>query len=237
MMKLFQDLDVDGSIEGTSFIKTSGTSSQYLMADGSTSTASGTIGGATVATQVAFGSATASEITSSAEATFLESAGKTLLQVGSTSGKAQSIININQTNDNTSRARLELSKNTSTLGFLGIENASTDVTLLSNADLILDSNGGGSGGDVIIATQSTSDVGIGNTSPSEKLDVTGRIKASAGVQVGNETGTSAVAGLVGTLRYRTYSDASFDYSAVDVCMQDGAGIGDYDWVNIVTKRW
>ena len=50
MMKLFQDLDVDGSIEGTSFIKTSGTSSQYLMADGSTSTASGTIGGSIAAT-------------------------------------------------------------------------------------------------------------------------------------------------------------------------------------------
>tara|TARA_R110002126_G_scaffold85959_1_gene207644 strand:- start:2 stop:1408 length:1407 start_codon:yes stop_codon:yes gene_type:complete len=35
MMKVFQDLEVDGSIEGTSFIKTGGTSSQFLKADGS----------------------------------------------------------------------------------------------------------------------------------------------------------------------------------------------------------
>jgi len=34
-MKIFQDLDVDGSVEGTSFIKTGGTSSQFLKADGS----------------------------------------------------------------------------------------------------------------------------------------------------------------------------------------------------------
>ena len=34
-MKVFQDLDVDGTIEGTSFIKTGGTSSQFLKADGS----------------------------------------------------------------------------------------------------------------------------------------------------------------------------------------------------------
>ena len=194
----------------------------------------GGIGGATVATQVAFGSATSSEITSSTEATFVESVGKTMLQVGSTGGKSQTLININQKNDNSSRARLELSKNTLTRGFLGIENDSTDVTLLSVANLNLDC---GSTADIIMTSSSTAKVGIGNTSPDEKLDVTGRIKASAGVQVGAELDSAAGSGTVGMLRYRTYSDASFDYSAVDVCMQDGAGIGDYDWVNIVTKRW
>ena len=193
---------------------------------------SGTIGGATVATQIAFGAASSTtDITSSVEATFAESAGKTLLQVGSPSGKAQTLININQTNDNFSRARLELSKNNTTRGFLGIENDSTDVTLHSDVNLVLDSDGD----DVIITTQTASNVGIGNTSPTEKLDVTGRIKASKGVQVGNETSTTAIAGLVGTFRYRTYSDASFDYSAIDVCMQDGAS--DYNWVNVVTNRW
>jgi hypothetical protein len=192
----------------------------------------GTIGGATVATQIAFGAASSTtDITSSVEATFAESAGKTLLQVGSPSGKAQTLININQTNDNFSRARLELSKNNTTRGFLGIENDSTDVTLHSDVNLVLDSDGD----DVIITTQTASNVGIGNTSPTEKLDVTGRIKASKGVQVGNETSTTAIAGLVGTFRYRTYSDASFDYSAIDVCMQDGAS--DYNWVNVVTNRW
>jgi hypothetical protein len=90
---------------------------------------------------------------------------------------------------------------------------------------------------LFLTDDSTAKVGVGNTSPTEKLDVTGRIKASAGVQVGNETSTAATAGLVGTFRYRTYSDASYDYSAIDVCMQDGAGIADYDWVNVVTNRW
>ena len=156
-----------------------------------------------------------------------------MLQVGSTGGKAQSIININQTNNDTSRARLELSRNTSTRGFLGIAYASTDVTLYSNDNLVLDSDGD----DVIITTQTASNVGVGNTSPTEKLDVTGRIKASAGVQVGAELDSAAGSGTVGMLRYRTYSDASFDYSATDVCMQDGPGAGDYEWINIVTKRW
>jgi hypothetical protein len=198
----------------------------------------GGIGGATVATQVAFGSATASEITSSAEATFVESAGKTLLQVGSTSGKAQSIININQTNDSTSRARLELSKSTLTRGFLGIENASTDVTLYSDANLVLDSDGD----DVIITTQNTSNVGIGNTSPDEKLDVTGRIKASAGVQVGAELDSAANSGTVGMFRYKLIEGsaaAGTNYSYVDMVMQTGVtgGLNSYEWVNIVTNRW
>ena len=90
---------------------------------------------------------------------------------------------------------------------------------------------------LILTDDTTAKVGVGNTSPTEKLDVTGRIKASKGVQVGAEADGDAAAGLVGTFRYRTYSDASFDYSAIDVCMQDGAGIGDYNWVNIVTNRW
>jgi hypothetical protein len=197
--------------------------------------AGGGIGGATVATQVAFGAASSTtDITSSTEATFVESVGKTMLQVGSTGGKSQTLININQKNDNSSRARLELSKNTLTRGFLGIENDSTDVTLLSVANLNLDC---GSTADIIMTSSSTAKVGIGNTSPDEKLDVTGRIKASAGVQVGAELDSAAGSGTVGMLRYRTYSDASFDYSAVDVCMQDGPGAGDYEWINIVTKRW
>ena len=36
--KVIVNLDVEGSVEGTSFIKTGGTSSQYLMADGTVST-------------------------------------------------------------------------------------------------------------------------------------------------------------------------------------------------------
>ena len=49
-------------------------------------------------------------------------------------------------------------------------NTTGEITLLSNANLILDS---GSTDDVIITTSSGSNVGIGNTAPTYKLDVTG----------------------------------------------------------------
>ena len=212
----------------------------------------GSIGGATVTNQVAFGSATASEITSDSTFTFAKngqtgSLATTLFEVGDGDSSDNTsygsvFITAKQVNDSSSRARFQLYSEAVLRGYLQCSGTSSDVTLLSAANLVLASAAkvqidGGSTNDIIIASASGSNVGIGNTSPNEKLDVTGRIKASAGVQVGNETGTSAVAGLVGTFRYRTYSDASFNYSAVDVCMQDGAGIGDYDWVNVVTKRW
>ena len=40
-MRILQDVSVDGSLTGTSFIKTGGTSSQYLMANGSVTTLGG----------------------------------------------------------------------------------------------------------------------------------------------------------------------------------------------------
>ena len=227
------------SAGGVSFGSTGtayGTSGQVLTSAGNASptwttpSSGGGIGGSIASTQLAFGSATADEITGSAEATFLESAGKTLLQVGSTGGKAQSIININQTNNDTSRARLELSRNTSTRGFLGIEYASTDVTLYSNDNLVLDSDGD----DVIITTQSTSNVGVGNTTPDHKLDVTGRIKASKGLQVGEETSTAANAASEGTIRYRgAISVGSKTVSVVEMCMQVSA-TPTYAWEVIYT---
>jgi len=93
-----------------------------------------------------------------------------------------------------------------------------------------------------MATQSGSKVGIGNTSPSEKLEVTGRIKASAGVQVGTELDNVAASGTVGTFRYRLVNGAATagtNYSYVDMVMQTGitGGISSYEWVNIVTNRW
>mgnify|MGYP003635268514 FL=1 len=236
-----------------------GTSGQVLTSYGTSgvkwatpSGGGGSIGGATVTNQVAFGSATASEITSDSTFTFAKngqtgSLATTLFEVGDGDSSDNTsygsvFITAKQVNDSSSRARFQLYSEAVLRGYLQCSGTSSDITLLGVENLVLSAGAkvqidGGSTSTILIASASGSNVGIGNTSPAEKLDVTGRIKASAGVQVGNETGTSAVAGLVGTLRYRTYSDASFDYSAVDVCMQDGAGIGDYDWVNIVTKRW
>ncbi len=212
----------------------------------------GGIGGATVTNQVAFGSATASEITSDSTFTFAKngqtgSLATTLFEVGDGDSSDNTsygsvFITAKQVNDSSSRARFQLYSGANLRGYLQCSGTSSAVTLLGVENLVLSAGAkvqidGGSTSTILIASASGSNVGIGNTSPAEKLDVTGRIKASAGIQVGNETGISPVAGLIGTLRYRTYSDASFDYSAVDVCMQDGPGAGDYEWINIVTKRW
>ena len=168
-MKFLADIEVEEGLKDSSgdlgsngqILSSTGTGTNWIAASGG-----GGIAGGITATQVAFGATTTDEIAGSAEATFLESVGKTLLQVGSTGGKAQTLININQANNSTSRARLELSKNALTRGFLGIENDSTDVVLYSNVNLVLDSDGD----DVIITTQTASNVGVGNTSPTEKLD-------------------------------------------------------------------
>ena len=151
-------------------------------------------------------------------------------------------ITAKQVNDSSSRARFQLYSEANLRGYLQCSGTSSAVTLLGVENLVLSAGAkvqidGGSTSTILIASASGSNVGIGNTSPAEKLDVTGRIKASAGVQVGAELDSAAGSGTVGMLRYRTYSDASFDYSAADVCMQDGPGAGDYEWINIVTKRW
>tara|TARA_B110000046_G_scaffold90632_1_gene98606 strand:+ start:129 stop:899 length:771 start_codon:yes stop_codon:yes gene_type:complete len=236
-----------------------GTSGQVLTSYGTSgvkwvtpSGGGGSIGGATATNQVAFGSATASEITSDSTFTFAKngeigSLATTLFEVGDgdssdNTSKGSVFITAKQVNDSSSRARFQLYSEAALRGYFQCSGTSTDVTLLSTASFVLASAArisinGGSTSDIEIASASGSNVGIGTTSPNEKLDVTGRIKASAGVQVGAELDSAAGSGTVGMFRYRTYSDASFDYSATDVCMQNGPGAGDYDWVNIVTRRW
>ena len=117
--------------------------------------------------------------------------------------------------------------------FIIKEGSTTEFSITTGGNTTISSNTN----NLILTDDTTAKVGVGNTSPTEKLDVTGRIKASKGVQVGAEADGDAASGLVGTFRYRTYSDATFVYSAIDVCMQDGAGIGDYNWINVVTNRW
>ena len=89
-----------------------------------------------------------------------------------------------------------------------------------------------------MTSNTASNVGIGNTAPDEKLHVTGRIKASKGVQVGTEADGDAASGLVGTLRYyeeNTGGVPGTRYSYTDMCMRTDTGT--YEWVNIVTNRW
>ena len=86
------------------------------------------------------------------------------------------------------------------------------------------------GTDTLDAVYNDGNVGIGNTAPTEKLDVSGNIKAEGSVQVGNNNNT-ATASNVGAMRYRT--DGSASYS--DMAMETTAGT--YEWVNIVTNTF
>jgi hypothetical protein len=67
-------------------------------------------------------------------------------------------------------------------------------------------------------------VGIGDTTPSSKLQVAG------GIQMADDTDTASAA-KVGTLKYRVSGNNSY----VDMCMQTGAAT--YEWVNIVQNNW
>ena len=86
------------------------------------------------------------------------------------------------------------------------------------------------GNDSIDVTALKGNVGIGNTAPTEKLEVSGNIKAEGSVQVGNNNNT-ATASNVGAMRYRTDGQASYS----DMAMETTAGT--YEWVNIVTNTF
>jgi hypothetical protein len=157
-----------------------GTSGQVLTSAGNASptwttpSSGGTIGGSIASTQLALGSGTANEIQGSSKLTFTYVSGglgydKFKIGDGST-GSNQVLLDINTLGTASSRGRLTLSDAGTLRGYLGITGGDTEVTLLSNANLILDS---GSTDDVIITTNSGSNVGIGNTAPTYKLDVTG----------------------------------------------------------------
>jgi len=202
----------------------------------------GGIGGTISSTQVAFGATTGDEIDGTSTFTYADSGSIETLSLGDNTNGQQTNFNLSHPNVGGTRARYNLfagNSGNSLKGYLQSSGNAGEVTLLSNANLVLDS---GSTDDIIMASQSGSKVGIGNTSPSEKLEVTGRIKASAGVQVGTEPDNVAALGTVGTFRYKLVNGnaaAGTNYSYVDMVMQTDTtgGLSSYEWVNIVTNRW
>ena len=157
----------------------------------------GGIGGATVANQVAFGAASSTtDITSDSTFTFAKngltgSQATTLFEIGDgdssdTTSYGSVFITAKQVDDSTSRARFQLETSSSPAtgselrGYLQCSGTSSDVTLLSNANLVLEGTGKvtiepGSTNDVVMASSSGSGVGIGTTSVSKKLQVNGTI--------------------------------------------------------------
>ena len=194
----------------------------------------GTIGGTIAITELAVGDATDS-IDGSSKLTFTYvsgGAGYDKLRIGDGStGSNQVLLDINTLGTGSSRGRLTLSDAGTFRGYLGITGGDEEVTLLSNDNLILDCNGDGNGGDVIIATQSVSDVGIGTTTPQSKLQVNG------GIQMGTDGAAANLSAKAGTLRYREDEVAGAGNSNSYVQMYMRTGTSTYDWTTIIRNNW
>ncbi len=148
----------------------SGTTTEWVNAS-----SGGGIGGTIAATELAVGDATDS-IEGSSKLTFTsvsDGLGFDKLRIGDGStGANQVLLDINTLGTANSRGRLTLSDAGILRGFLGITGGDEEVTLLSNANLVLDCN---STDDITMASSSSSGVGIGTTSVSKKLTVNGTI--------------------------------------------------------------
>ena len=124
--------------------------------------------------------------------------------------------------------------NSTSLRLGRIDNSSFwDFNHAGNDLRIYNSNGAGS--NILLGVDPSgtvydNKVGIGTSSPTEKLDVIGNIKASGSIQVGVNEGNPTAA-LVGSIRYKSDANNSF----VDMVMQ--TDVTTYEWVNIVTNTW
>ena len=195
----------------------------------------GSIGGSITNTQVAFGDTTAGDIKGSANVTFTDDAtstGISTLNVGG--GYAQSIINCEQLNSGTARARVQVSKNGVTRGWIECSGSSTDFNVTSENRLLIASNGSQP---IIMAPDTGVGIGLTNIDTDAGLHVKERIVGDKGIQVGVENSTAAVESLEGTLRYNYVEGAvgAFSYSHIEMCMQTDNST--WSWVNIETNRW
>ena len=83
---------------------------------------------------------------------------------------------------------------------------------------------------VWIAPNGNVNIGAGAVAATEKLQVTGNIKATGSVQVGDNTALASASN-VGAARYRETANASY----YDVCVRNGAA--SYIWKNLNTETW
>jgi len=187
----------------------------------------GSIGGGITATQVAFGATTTDEIDGNSTFTFVKSGtgsgAQTLLEVGDGDSSDNTSfgsvhITAKQVNDSTSRARFQLYSENNLRGYLQCSGTSADVTLLSNANLLIDCN---SGNDITMATASNSGVGIGTTTITKKFQVNGTIyseQASGEVMI---AGNNAYANKYITIREGSNYAARWGLQAEDTIVTSG----------------
>ena len=195
----------------------------------------GAIGGSITNTQVAFGDTTANDIKGSANVTFVETTsgnGISTFSVGG--GEAQSIINAEQKNTGTSRARVQVSKGGAVRGYMESTGSSTDFNIAAINRMAISSN---SGQPILMSPATGVGIGLNGIDTDAGLHVDDRIVGNKGIQVGNEDSTAASEALAGTWRYRNTVGASgaYSYSHVDMCMKTDNST--WTWVNIETNRW
>ena len=227
-------LDANIRVEGFYYDSTGtngspGTAGQVLSAT-STGTAwvaasgGGGIGGTTTATEIAFGSATASTLDSDPGLTYTSGGG---LSVGDTTGSGNSVIAMDK--GSAGQCRFQMKDGTTEKFSIKLDSSEdTYITAVNTLEI------GTSGTTKDIILNPTGNVGVGDTSPSSKLSVAG------GVQIGDDQATGiALSAKVGTFRYHELNGSNptpkSNYSYVDMVMRTGAS--SYAWVNIVTNNW
>jgi hypothetical protein len=203
-----------------------GTAGQVLSStvtgtDWVTPSSGGGIGGSIASTQIAFGSATANEITGNSGLTYSTGTG---LGVSHTTGNGASYIFMTKGSAASSSFKMMYQNGLSlSSGFDITLDGSEDTYMTAANHLRLTTTG--SAKDIIL--DPAGDVGIGTTNPGSKLSVNG------GVQVANDA-DSPVAAKVGTLRYRTFNpQVGRTQSTVEMCVQTGTST--YIWTALYTS--
>ena len=189
----------------------------------------GTIGGSTTATEIAFGSSTASEIDSSPGLTYTTQGG---LLVKNTAGGGSSKITMRKGTSGNCLFEMQEENPIGTYSakFFVDLNTSEDTEITATGNLTLQ-NKVGTTKDIIL--NPTANLGIGTTTPESKLQVAG------GIQMGTDGAADDIAAKAGTLRYREVNGSNptpkANYSYIDMYMRTGSS--SYEWVNIVTNNW
>ena len=207
-MKFLADIEVEEGLKdsdgdlGTAgqVLSSTGTGTNWIAASGG----GGGIGGSITAAQVAFGATTNDEIDGVSTFTYSDSGGAETLSLGDGTNGQQTNVNLYHPNVGGTRARYSLYAGTNLRGYLQSSGDAGEVTLLSNANLVLEC---GSTDDITMASSSSSGVGIGTTSPSKKLTVNGTIYSE------QDTGEVMIAGGAGYFTKYITIRAGSNYAA------------------------
>jgi len=229
-MRILQDVSVDGSLTGTSFIKTGGTSSQYLMADGSVGTIGGGGGNTIIGTDadISYSGATVVSTINMTDGVITSHGSRTLTlnDLGYTGATNANYITSNSQLSNganyiTSAGNTQLSTEAvqDIVGAMFIDGSNT-TAVYTDANNTLKIDATSSGGTVTNVTGGTGiDVTTGTTVPNVFLDLNEltRVYTTTGMQ-----NTDSVAIVDGTTSRAVYVD---DFRRLDTATSSNTASG------------